>query len=245
MHLQPAIELSWQVNHGLRVLNCSIMDYHHNFRVRMFTELAAINGTVFGIAVSALCAFGSIFLFTMSLRITSLAILFMMMIIVIVLGTFNVGHLLTDWSIIQPSRLTLQVIGWSIGVVEAITASIILGLSVDHIGHLCKWSNVLWGSSIFLLWLFCLLIMSYLPPPPSWGLHCHWQPCLQGWLQTIKEKPWSRGPAWDWYACCGVLDIFVMARHYAGESLVNASISTILCAGALTLAVIQVRNTLT
>lgn len=80
--------------------------------VRVFTELVAVNGVVTSIVVSIAVALASLVFFTGNIVVALLATLSICANIVMTLALYDL------W-------------GWSLGVVEAISVSILVGLSVD------------------------------------------------------------------------------------------------------------------
>ena len=83
---------------------------------RMYTEVTAVNGTAWAILIIGLCAFLTVLLFTASPRVSACVII-------------NITGILT-------SVLSFFVLaGWSLGIVEAVSISILLGSSVDYSLH--------------------------------------------------------------------------------------------------------------
>ena len=82
----------------------------------MYSELTAAGGLVYGIAIAvAFAALAAVF-FTASVRITLLIMATMVCVVVNMLGAFFC-------------------LGWEIGAVEAVSISIIIGSSIDHVLH--------------------------------------------------------------------------------------------------------------
>ena len=80
--------------------------------VRVFTETVAVNGVVMSVVFSIIVAFASLILFTGNVIVSLLAVLSIVCNIFMTLALYDV------W-------------GWELGVVEAISISILVGLSVD------------------------------------------------------------------------------------------------------------------
>lgn len=87
--------------------------------VQVFTEVTAVNGVIYGILVAAALTLLSVFLFTGSPILTGLTIAVLLEIVFCVMGF-------------------LWIVGWSLGGVEAISLSILLGVSVDYCMHLAE-----------------------------------------------------------------------------------------------------------
>jgi hypothetical protein len=84
---------------------------------RMYTEVTAVNGTAWAILIIGLCAFLTVLIFTASPRVSACVIV-------------NITGILT-------SVLSFFVLaGWSLGIVEAVSISILLGSSVDYSLHI-------------------------------------------------------------------------------------------------------------
>lgn len=86
---------------------------------RVFTEVTAVNGTIYAIVIIAILATWSILIFTASLRAAGAVMVTVLAILVTILGVF---HLM----------------GWTLGIVEAISISILLGSSVDYSLHIAE-----------------------------------------------------------------------------------------------------------
>jgi hypothetical protein len=87
--------------------------------VRMITEREAISGSKQAIIIAALSAVGTIFLFTGDVQLSALTFFNLMAIVTCELALFHL-------------------IGWKLGVVEAISITILVGLSVDFMLHLAE-----------------------------------------------------------------------------------------------------------
>ena len=87
--------------------------------VRMATEEAAVSGTVRAIAISTAFAVGSVIIFTGNAVVAFLALVCLVTIIASVLAIFTMA-------------------GWTLGIVEAVSITILVGLSVDFILHLAE-----------------------------------------------------------------------------------------------------------
>ena len=87
--------------------------------VRMATEEAAVSGTVRAIAISTAFAVGSVIIFTGNAVVALLALVCLVTIIASVLAIFTMA-------------------GWTLGIVEAVSITILVGLSVDFILHLAE-----------------------------------------------------------------------------------------------------------
>ena len=98
---------------------CNKAYQHAEVWKRMIVELAFIEGTAVSLGVALISAFASIFIFTANIYLSIMATTIMISIIISMLGFF----VLMDWSL---------------GAVEAVSLSIVVGLSVDyalHLGH--------------------------------------------------------------------------------------------------------------
>jgi hypothetical protein len=84
---------------------------------RVFTEVTAVNGTVYAIAIIAILAAWSILIFTGSIRI-------------------SMAVMVTCAAILANILAFFFFLGWSLGIVEAISISILLGSSVDYSLHI-------------------------------------------------------------------------------------------------------------
>ena len=80
--------------------------------VRVFTEVVAVDGIVYGVTVSAIVALGCLAVFTGNVLVALLAVKSIAANIVTMLALY-------------------QLWGWSLGAIEAISISILVGLSVD------------------------------------------------------------------------------------------------------------------
>ena len=83
---------------------------------RMYTEVTAVNGTAWAILIIGVCAFLTVLLFTASPRVSACVIVNITGILTTVLSFFVLA-------------------GWSLGIVEAVSISILLGSSVDYSLH--------------------------------------------------------------------------------------------------------------
>eukprot|EP01052_Picozoa_sp_SAG31_P006383 SAG31_NODE_293_length_18292_cov_8.779586_9_plen_858_part_00 len=86
---------------------------------RVFTEVTAVNGTIYAIIVIVVLASWSILLFTNSIRAAGAIMFAVAVILVSILAVFNI-------------------LGWTLGIVEAISISILLGSSVDYSLHIAE-----------------------------------------------------------------------------------------------------------
>ena len=86
---------------------------------RMFTEVIAVVGTLFGIGLTTIIALLSIWMFTGTLRGACLAIGSLLGVLCVVLG----GFFLLDWKL---------------GIVEAISIGILLGSAIDYPAHVLE-----------------------------------------------------------------------------------------------------------
>jgi hypothetical protein len=82
----------------------------------MFTEVVAVNGTVFSVLSVGFIAFLSMYVFTGSVRVSALSIMTVTLILVFIVACF-------------------QWLQWPIGIIEAIAISILFGSSVDYSLH--------------------------------------------------------------------------------------------------------------
>jgi predicted RND superfamily exporter protein len=94
----------------------------------MITEVVAVSGIKWGLIVSAIVALGSILVFTGNIVVSILAIVSVLGNIAVMLGCF--------W-----------IFGWSLGVVEALSITILVGLSVDYCIHIAETYNSKWSES--------------------------------------------------------------------------------------------------
>ena len=83
---------------------------------RMYTEVTAVNGTAWAILIIGVCAFLTVLLFTASPRVSACVMMNITGILASVLSFFVLA-------------------GWSLGIVEAVSISILLGSSVDYSLH--------------------------------------------------------------------------------------------------------------
>mmetsp|Transcript_9367 Transcript_9367/g.17549 ORF Transcript_9367/g.17549 Transcript_9367/m.17549 type:complete len:1290 (-) Transcript_9367:211-4080(-) len=90
--------------------------------VRMISERLAVQGTVMSILVSMLCAVCAIFLFTGDLLLSMITLLNLAVIVACELGVF-------------------VLMGWKVGIVEAIGLTILVGLSCDFGLHIAEAYN--------------------------------------------------------------------------------------------------------
>jgi len=88
----------------------------------MITEIVAVNGITFGLIVATTVALGSVLLFTLNIFISLIAIISILGNILCVLAFF-------------------QLVGWTLGAVEALSITILVGLSVDYVLHLAESYN--------------------------------------------------------------------------------------------------------
>ena len=86
---------------------------------QVFTEVIAVSGTLYSIVVVILIAFWAIVIFTTNFVAAVLAITSIMIALVVILASFS-------W------------LGWTLGIVEAIGISILLGAAVDYPLHLVE-----------------------------------------------------------------------------------------------------------
>lgn len=87
--------------------------------VSMWTEVIAVTGTLYSIAIVTLVAFLTMYVFTASFLLSVLGITSIVMTLVVIMGVF-------------------YLIGWSLGIVEAIGISILLGSAVDYPLHVIE-----------------------------------------------------------------------------------------------------------
>ena len=87
--------------------------------VRMATENAAVEGVRLSIGISTAFAVGSIVVFTGNVAVAVLALVSLVAVVATVLGIFAVA-------------------GWSLGIVEAVSITILVGLSCDFALHLAE-----------------------------------------------------------------------------------------------------------
>lgn len=85
----------------------------------MFTEVVAVNGIFYGVVVSAIVAMLSLTVFTGNVIVALLAVISI---------TGNLATMLALYALW----------GWTLGAVEAISVSILVGLSVDYCFHLAE-----------------------------------------------------------------------------------------------------------
>ncbi len=84
--------------------------------IRMFTEVIAVNGTVFAVLSTGFIAFLSMYVFTGSVRVSVLSIMTVTLILVFIVACF-------------------QWLQWPIGIIEAIAISILIDMTVDYSLH--------------------------------------------------------------------------------------------------------------
>eukprot|EP00029_Vermamoeba_vermiformis_P000282 TRINITY_DN1030_c0_g1_i4.p1 TRINITY_DN1030_c0_g1~~TRINITY_DN1030_c0_g1_i4.p1 ORF type:complete len:1469 (+),score=345.30 TRINITY_DN1030_c0_g1_i4:97-4503(+) len=94
----------------------------------MITEVVAVSGIKWGLIVSAIVALGSILVFTGNIVVSILAIVSVLGNIAVMLGCF--------W-----------LFGWSLGVVEALSITVLVGLSVDYVIHIAETYNLKYSES--------------------------------------------------------------------------------------------------
>jgi len=87
--------------------------------IRMATEIAAVEGTKLAILIATSFAVGAIVVFTGNLVVALLALISLIAIVVTVLAVFTLS-------------------GWTLGIVEAISITILVGLSCDFSLHLAE-----------------------------------------------------------------------------------------------------------
>ena len=87
--------------------------------IKMFTEVSAINGVVYAIVIIAFCAFVAIYVFTGHVRMATLVVANVFAMLSTILGYFKIA-------------------GWSLGIVEAISALVLIGSSVDYSLHVAE-----------------------------------------------------------------------------------------------------------
>lgn len=87
--------------------------------LRMMTEVQAVRGVIWGVIVAALISLLSLLAFTSNVLVALLALM---------------SQLATVFSMLALYYL----MGWQMGVVEAISVSILIGLSVDYFFHLAE-----------------------------------------------------------------------------------------------------------
>jgi hypothetical protein len=87
--------------------------------IKMFTEVSAVNGIVYAIAIIAFCSFFTIFVFTGHVRMAIIVVMNVFAMLCTILGYF-------------------KAVGWSLGIVEAVSALVLLGSSVDYSLHVAE-----------------------------------------------------------------------------------------------------------
>jgi hypothetical protein len=87
--------------------------------IRMFTEVSAVNGTLYAIIVIAVTAFVAIAIFTGHIRISIVVVYTVLCILATIMALF-------------------LALGWTIGIVEAVAVAILLGSSVDYSLHIVE-----------------------------------------------------------------------------------------------------------
>ena len=85
----------------------------------MFTEVSAVNGTAYAIVIIAFSAFLSVLVSTGNLRVSLIVISTVLCILAFTLAVFALA-------------------GWTVGIVEAVAISILLGSSVDYSLHVAE-----------------------------------------------------------------------------------------------------------
>jgi len=86
---------------------------------RMFTELIAVFGTLFGIVLTSIIALLSIWMFTGTLRGSFLSVVSLLGVLCVILGSFHI-------------------LDWKLGIIEAISISILLGSAIDYPAHVLE-----------------------------------------------------------------------------------------------------------
>ena len=87
--------------------------------IKMFTEVSAINGVIYAILIIALCSFFTIFVFTGHSRMATIVVGTVFGMLSTILGCFKLA-------------------GWKLGIVEAISALVLIGSSVDYSLHIAE-----------------------------------------------------------------------------------------------------------
>ena len=87
--------------------------------IKMFTEVSAVNGIIYAIVIIAFCSFFTIFVFTGHVRMALIVVTNVFAMLCTILGYFKVA-------------------GWSLGIVEAVSALVLLGSSVDYSLHVAE-----------------------------------------------------------------------------------------------------------
>eukprot|EP01043_Picozoa_sp_COSAG02_P035411 COSAG02_NODE_2535_length_8585_cov_3.664624_3_plen_830_part_00 len=87
--------------------------------IKMFTEVSAVNGIVYAIIIIAFCSFFTIFVFTGHVRMAIIVVTNVFAMLCTILGYFKAA-------------------GWSMGIVEAVSALVLLGSSVDYSLHVAE-----------------------------------------------------------------------------------------------------------
>ena len=95
------------------------MMFSANVFPRAFTEVLAVEGIKISIIVAGAVAFVSILMFTLNLIVTAVTVLSILANLFAMLGLF--------W-----------VLGWDLGVIEAVSVSILIGLNIDYALHACE-----------------------------------------------------------------------------------------------------------
>eukprot|EP01052_Picozoa_sp_SAG31_P009085 SAG31_NODE_470_length_15239_cov_19.376288_4_plen_460_part_00 len=90
-----------------------------NLWIKMFTEVSAINGVVYAMGIIACCSFITIFIFTGHSRMAGIVVTVVFGMLFTILGCFKIA-------------------GWSLGIVEAISALVLVGSSVDYSLHVAE-----------------------------------------------------------------------------------------------------------
>jgi predicted RND superfamily exporter protein len=90
-----------------------------NLWIKMFTEVSAVNGIIYAIIIIAFCSFFTIFVFTGHVRMAVIVVSNVFAMLCTILGYFKAA-------------------GWSLGIVEAVSALVLLGSSVDYSLHVAE-----------------------------------------------------------------------------------------------------------
>ena len=87
--------------------------------IKMFTEVSAVNGIMYALVIVALFSFVTIFAFTGHVRMACIVVSCVFSMLFTILGYF-------------------KMVGWSLGVVEAVSALNLIGSSVDYSLHIAE-----------------------------------------------------------------------------------------------------------
>merc|ERR1711988_1906441 len=87
--------------------------------IKMFTEVSAINGVIYAILIIASCSFLTIFVFTGHSRMAGIVVATVFGMLATILGCFKAA-------------------GWTLGIVEAVSALVLIGSSVDYSLHVAE-----------------------------------------------------------------------------------------------------------